>query len=93
MSDSIRIRSGDLDGRKEMPTLLHAEVRDGKKLGSEIAFRTDTQELYIGTEDGNLRLCGADDLSMIKELQATLLSLSDTIQDITARLALLEGSE
>ena len=80
MADKIKIKSGALGNRSTMPKLDEGEL----------AYRTDTKELYIGTDEVNVRLCGADDLTMIKELQSTLLSLSNTIENITARLESLE---
>lgn len=42
----------------------------------EIAYQTDEKALYIGTKDGNKRLCGAEDVSklqmQIDELKAQL---------------------
>ncbi len=61
-----------------MPTLRYEKER-----GSEIGYRTDTKELYIGSSDGNVRLCGASD---IPEINAK-------IDEIFTRLAALTPSE
>ena len=88
MDDSVRIRSGTLNGRTEMPRLRYAETTsDGKKLGSEIAFQTEEKALYIGTNEGNVRLCGANDVS---EINARIEALSKRIDEIIVRLEALE---
>ena len=86
MDDSIRIRSGELGGRAEMPSLKYAEVKDGKKLGSELGYRTDTKELYIGTSAGNVRLCGEEDARKIETHDTNIAELTAKIEEITARL-------
>ena len=81
MADLIRIKSGAVSKeRPEMPKLNE----------SELGYRTDTEELYIGSDGENVRLCGKGDLAMIQELRATITSLSGIIEDITARLETLE---
>ena len=90
MADTIRIRSGALNGRNEMPKLRYAEVVNGEQKGSEIGFNTDEIALYIGTKNGNVRLCGANDIT---ELNAKIEALGIRIDDITARLEALEPSE
>lgn len=80
MDDSIRIRSGTLNGRTAMPKLKHAEIINGEKRGSEIGFQEDEKALYIGTSGGNVRLCGANDISELRQL----------IDDIITRLEALE---
>ena len=44
------------------------------------------RELCIGTVSGNIRLCGADDVERIAELE-------NRITEITARLEALEASD
>ena len=84
MDDSIRIRSGELNGRAEMPKLGYPYIRsDGKRAGSEIGFHEGEEALYIGTAKGNVRLCGANDVSL---LNARLDAMSALIDNITARL-------
>lgn len=84
MDDGIRIRSGDLNGRTEMPRLRHSEIRaDGKKIGSELGFHEGENALYVGTKKGNVRLCGAGDTAA---LSARIDALSKLIEEITARL-------
>lgn len=47
-----------------MPNLNYGS--DENNAGSELGYRTDTKELYVGTKDGNVRLCGAGDLAEAK---------------------------
>lgn len=70
MGDLILVKSGALGDRSVMPALQT----------DELGYRTDKKELYIGTESGNVRLCGADDVT---ELLAK-------IENITVRLDVLE---
>ena len=78
MADLIRIKGGALGNRVQMP-----QLRYDKEKGHEIGYRSDEKALYIGTADGNVRLCGAEDLT---EIIARL-------DDITARLDSLTSSE
>ena len=56
MADLIKIKSGEPAAeRPEMPDLDECEL----------GYRTDEKALYIGTKDGNVRLCGADDIASI----------------------------
>jgi hypothetical protein len=55
MADLITIKSGALGGRTKMPNLNE----------NELGYCTDEKALYIGTKDGNVRLCGADDIPTI----------------------------
>lgn len=67
MNDLILIKSGalaDKNGRTTMPSLQYGAV-GSEVVGSELGYRTDKKELYIGTRDGNVRLCGANDVSEI----------------------------
>ena len=73
MADLITIKSGSFNGRSTMPRLSV----------DEIGYQKDEQALYIGTESGNVRLCGADD---VKELNTKL-------DEIITRLEALEPSE
>lgn len=77
MDDLVRIRSGDLGERAEMPTLRHAEVIDDKQVGSELGFRTDTNELYIGTKNGNVKIGDAKWEERIKTLEETISRLEE----------------
>ena len=91
MDDSIRVRSGDLNGRAEMPKLGYAHIRnDGKKAGSEIGYHEGEEALYVGTKNGNKRLCGANDVTT---LEAKISALEGQISTITARLDALTPSE
>ena len=87
MGDSIRIRSGSLDGRSEMPRLKHAEIADGEKRGTEIGYNEEEDALYAGTPEGNKRLCGAGDLA---EINAKIGEISTEIHNIITRLERLE---
>ena len=73
MADLITIKSGAMGDRSSMPKLAV----------DELGYRRDEKALYIGTESGNVRLCGADD---IKELNTKL-------DEIITRLEALEPSE
>ena len=75
MADLVRIKTGALGSRAEMPKLQY----DSEK-GSELGFRTDEEALYIGTQNGNVRLCGSKDMAEI----------NSAIQNIIARLEALE---
>ena len=55
MADLIKIKCGALGERDTMPKLNEGEL----------GFRTDEKALYIGTSNGNVRLCGVDDIPNI----------------------------
>lgn len=74
MADLITIKSGSFNGRSTMPRLSV----------DELGYQKDEQALYIGTESGNIRLCGVEDAAKINSLNATIDSLS-------ARLEALEN--
>lgn len=103
MDDLVRIRSGALDGRAEMPLLKPAEIVNGKKLGSELGFRTDTEELYIGTNNGNKKIGDAKWETRINGLEKSISNLEGQtgkistieaqIQAIMTRLEALHPSE
>ena len=76
MDDLILIKSGALGTRGTMPALQT----------NEMGYCTDKRELCIGTVSGNIRLCGADDVERIAELE-------NRITEITARLEALEASD
>lgn len=82
MADSVKIKSGELGNRSEMPKLAYDETN-----GSELGFRTDEKALYIGTQGGNVRLCGAGDIAAIREY------IDGLVADINARLDALTQSE
>jgi hypothetical protein len=79
MADLIKIKGGS----GEVPKLQDREL----------AYSKDGKALYIGTDDGNVRLCGESDLDMIMELNTTITSLSNVITEINARLDALEKDE
>lgn len=78
MADKVYTKTGALGDRTEMPALSY-----DKDKGSELGYRSDEKALYIGTKDGNVRLCGADDIARIESL----------INTINARLDALTPSE
>lgn len=69
MADTIKIKGGS----GAVPRLVDREI----------GYRNDEKALYIGTKEGNVRLCGADDINELKQL----------IDDIITRLEALEQSE
>lgn len=89
MNDLILIKTGALGDRDAMPKLNEGEP----------GYRTDTKELFIGTEDGNVRLCGAGDLaeakayadSKVSGVNALISANSSEITNIKTRLAKIEG--
>ena len=66
MADLIKIKGGS----GEVPEL------EDKELG----YNRDEQALYIGTKNGNVRLCGADDVATLQGL----------IEGLKARIEALE---
>ena len=76
MSDLITLKRGSGD----VPTL-----QDG-----ELAYRKDEKTLYIGTESGKERLCGATDIG---EINTRLEAMNTLIGEIIARLDALAPSE
>lgn len=84
----IKIKSGALGNRAEMPKLAE----------DELGYRKDTKELYIGASGANVRLCGAGDEERIKALENkpeyySKTEVDDIISGIVARLETLEPSE
>jgi hypothetical protein len=78
MNDAIYIKSGEKGDREKMPTLRYND-----ELGSEMGYSTDEKALYIGTPNGNERLCGVGDFS---ELYAMVGSLQAQVEEIKNRL-------
>lgn len=72
MADLIRIKGG----RGAVPTLQDREI----------AYSKDEVALYIGTENGNVRLCGSGDYSEMKAY------IDGLVATINARLDALEAS-
>lgn len=66
MADLIRIKGGNGD----VPALQDREIAYSKK----------GKALYIGTDGGNVRLCGADD---IKELNARIDEIISRLDGVT----------
>ena len=69
MADLIKIKGGS----GNIPTLQDREL----------AYSKDEKALYIGTEDGNERLCGALD---VNQINTRIDAISKLIEEITARL-------
>lgn len=82
MADTIYIKSGDLNGRSEMPKL-----RYDKEKGSEIAYQKEEKALYVGTPNGNVKLCDAE---MEQRLKAYIDGL---VSEINTRLEGMTPSE
>ena len=92
MNDLILVKSGALGTRKEMPKLNEGEF----------GYRTDTNELYIGTNEGNKRLCGVGDKAEINKnigdvnvqintIHASLESISTDIFKLNEELATINA--
>lgn len=80
MADSVKIKSGALGDRSQMPKLAYDETN-----GSELGFRTDEKALYIGTKEGNVRLCGAGDIAAIREyIDGLVAGINTRIDTLTA---------
>lgn len=77
MNDSVRIRSGALNGRAEMPRLKYAETINGEKHGAEIGFNTEEKAIYIGTESGNVKVGDSAWEERIKVLEAKIAELTE----------------
>lgn len=69
----IKIKSGALGNRAEMPKLAD----------DELGYIKDKKELYIGASGENVRLCGADDVSVLTN---EINNLKSAIDEILARL-------
>lgn len=87
MDDLILIKSGSLNGRGAMPNLNYSSAES--KTGSELGYRTDTKELYVGTKEGNVRLCGAGDLN---EINAKIASVNALISTNNGKIAEMENT-
>ena len=74
MSDLIQIKSGTLGSKSAMTKLSE----------DELGYLKDKKELYIGTEGGNSRLCGADDIANI---DAKMAEIEAEIERIKTELA------
>lgn len=65
MGDNIKIRGGN---KKGMPILGDREP----------AFVRDEKAFYIGTPEGNLKLCGADTEKKVEELEKKVTDMGQT---------------
>lgn len=77
MNDSIRIRSGKLNGRAEMPRLKPMETINGKVYGAEIGFNAEENAIYIGTGNGNVKVGDSAWEERIKVLEAKIAELTE----------------
>lgn len=69
MADTIKIKRGL---KEKMPKLNDYEL----------GYCTDEKALYIGTTDGNVRLCGVDELIKITDLYAKLVEITARIEEL-----------
>ena len=80
MSDLIKIKGG----RGAVPTLQDREL----------AYSKDEVALYIGTEDGNIKLCGvgqgADEDAVKVYIDGLVADINTRLEAIEARLDALE---
>lgn len=80
MADTVKIKSGALGGRETMPRLEE----------NELGYRTDEKSLYIGSANGNERLCGVNDIENIRgildRVMGEISSIKTDISEINARL-------
>ena len=76
MADLIRIKGGN----GAVPTLKDREI----------AYSKDEQALYIGTEGGNVRLCGVGDTLNVNDLVEKISEIEGILDDITIRLEAIE---
>ncbi len=79
MNDKIYIKSGELGSRTTMPALGYDEEK-----GSELGYRADEEALYIGTKNGNKRLCGTKDMD---EIYAKLNAINTSITSINTQIS------
>ena len=81
MADLIAIKSGALSDRSTMPKLNN----------DELGYRTDEKALYIGTDNGNVRLCGAEDLVKLNNLSTAVGTISATVNGINTTITTLNS--
>lgn len=80
MADLITIKCGAKGERTTMPQLAIGEL----------GYCTDEKALYIGSDNGNIRLCGGGDVAGVNALLAEISTLKTQIADIITRLEALE---
>lgn len=80
MADLITIKGGALGDRDTMPRLAI----------NELGFRTDEKALYIGTSDGNVRLCCVDELVKIADIYTKIDNINTQLGELKAGLEALE---
>lgn len=77
MADLIKIKGGSGD----VPALQDREL----------AYRRDEKALYIGTKDGNVRLCGVDELVKIADIYTKTDNITTQLDELQTRLEALEA--
>lgn len=76
MADLITIKGGS----GEVP-----ELKD-----RELAYSRDERALYIGTANGNVRLCGVDELVKITNICTKIDNITTQLGELQTRLEALE---
>lgn len=76
MPDLIRIKGGS----GNVPALQDREL----------AYSKSEKALYIGTESGNIKLCGPGDESQTEMIIAEIARINEAITEINTRLDTLE---
>ena len=77
MADLIKIKGGSGD----VPALQDREL----------AYRRDEKAFYIGTKDGNVRLCGVDELVKIADIYTKTDNITTQLDELQTRLEALEA--
>ena len=81
MADTIQIKAGKKGDREAMPALADREL----------AYEQDEKALYIGTPDGNVKLCTAQKVAAQAELAAEA-DLPAVISSINNLIAAMKNS-
>ena len=87
MNDSVRIRSGALNGRAEMPRLKYAETINGEKHGAEIGFNTEEKAIYTGTDSGNVKVGDSAWEERIKTCESQITAINARIDELNVSIA------
>ena len=74
MADNIFLKSGNKAGMPALPDRMPAFVRDEKAL-------------YIGTPDGNLKLCSAETEGKVKALEKRVLTMEESMDNKLSAIA------
>ncbi len=84
MADLIRIKAGN--------TLKRAEDKPTPELAeNEVAYSKDEKALFIGTADGNVKLCKAEDVDTIAEHTERITAIEAMLEEINARFDATES--